>query len=644
MVNRGEICYNAGMEKIKEQLEAAVKRLYGAEVAVEVTPAPKDTGADWASNVAMKLAKVAHKSPMLIAEELQDDLMQAAGNDIQAVEVAAPGFLNFISPDEYYLEKLQRYAEDLTGEIAKKYSSDDILKKEAYAAGDISMQGENATEWYAGKTVVTEFSDPNPFKVLHVGHLYTSIVGDSISRLLETAGAKVVRANFGGDVGLHVGKTIWALLHGDSDLPLTIEYIAECYVRGTKAYEEDETAKAEITKLNKVIYALAELGEEKSRERLELEMIAEDHEMATAEVARVADLYWQGRTLSYDYFKDFYARIGVKFDKFYPESSVTAKGIEEVRAHTGEVYEESDGAIVYKGEKKGLHTRVFINREGMPTYETKDVGLIFTKWADWQFDESVVITGNEQTDYMRVVLASVKEYAPELVERTRHLTHGLVKLKGGVKMSSRKGNFLKAVDVLGMVGAELKDVNEMIMLAAVKYAFLKYKMGGDIIFDPKESVSMTGNSGVYLLYSAVRAKKVLQRSGASSVRSAGERGSSKESPQLSPNRVSAPQKDATTLSVELSRLNADTAAGFVRGLSKKVVQYEDVLDEAIAEKAPYKICTYLYELAQEFSRFYEKVRVAGSEHEAELVQLVKAYLQVMEHGLGLLGIEVPEEM
>lgn len=87
----------------------------------------------------------------------------------------------------------------------------------------------------------------------------------------------------------------------------------------------------------------------------------------------------------------------------------------------------------------------------MPTYEAKDVGLIFTKWDDWHFDESVVVTGNEQTEYMKVVLASVAEYAPKLVERTSHLTHGLVKLPGNVKMSSRKGNFLKAVDVLEMV-------------------------------------------------------------------------------------------------------------------------------------------------------------------------------------------------
>lgn len=410
------------MDEIKTKLGQVIKKLFGVEIQVELTVAPEETGADYATNVAMKLAKVAHKAPMMIAEEIKTEV---DGGEFK-VEIAAPGFMNFTLSDEYFAEK--------------------------------AKEGIIPSDEYSGKTVVAEFSDPNPFKVLHVGHLYTSIVGDSISRLLEFAGARVIRANFGGDVGLHVGKTLYALLRSNYSFgDINIEDIAKCYVEGTRAYEEDEMAKAEITKLNKEIYAIAELGEEKSMERLELEKLAEDFEVATEEMAKVAQLYWLGRRLSYEYFEQFYDSIGVKFDKYYPESTVADRGLKEVREHVGTVYEESEGAVVFRGEKVGLHTRVFINREGIPTYETKDVGLIFTKWADWHFDESVVITGNEQSDYMKVVLASVKEYAPELVERTRHLTHGLVKLPGNVKMSSRKGNFLKAVDVIELVEATLLD-------------------------------------------------------------------------------------------------------------------------------------------------------------------------------------------
>ena len=554
-----------GMEKLQSNLEEIVERLFGERTRVELGLAPEGTGADYATNVAMKLAKVARKSPMEIAEEIGREVE----SDEYEVSVAAPGFLNFRMRDDYFVEKVRELA-----------------------TGGLVVEGD-----YAGKMVITEFSDPNPFKVLHVGHLYTSVVGDAISRILERAGTKVVRANFGGDVGLHVGKTLWAMQQKHySSGDISIEKIAQCYVEGTRAYEEDEKAKTEIVELNKTLYRIAAMGKDVS-------------EVLGGEEGELAKLYWCGRELSYEYFDEFYAKIGVKFDKYYPESTVADKGLEEVKAHIGTTYEESNGAIVYHGEKVGLHTRVFINAQGVPTYETKDVGLIFTKWEDWHFDESVVITGNEQTEYMKVVLASVKEYAPELVERTRHLTHGMVKLPGSVKMSSRKGNFLRAVDVLEMVREELggEKADWKVVLAAIKYAFLKYKMGGDIVFDPKESVAMNGNSGVYLLYSAVRAKKILQKAG----KGGNEHGEMGE---------------------------------YERGLSKKIVQYEEILRGAVEEKAPYKICNYLYELAQEFSRFYEHVKVAGSEREGELMGIVRGYLRVMEDGLGLLGIEVPEEM
>lgn len=557
------------MEKIKAQLAEVIKRLFGADLEPEVTVAPEDTGADFASNAAMRLAKVLHKSPMAIAQEIRQEMRDVRGNDYK-IEVAAPGFLNFRMKDEYFVRQM------------------------------LEIEQENFISWdeYSGRTIVTEFSDPNPFKVLHVGHLYTSIVGDAISRLLEFGGARVFRANFGGDVGLHVGKTLWMIMQKHySPGDISIEEIAKCYVGGTKAYEEDEVAKAEIVRLNKEIYRIVAIGKVQS-------------EALPGEEGELARLYWRGRELSYEYFDEFYAKIGVKFDKYYPESTVAERGLQEVKAHIDATYEESDGAIVYRGEKVGLHTRVFINREGVPTYETKDVGLLFTKWDDYHFDESVVITGNEQDDYMKVVLASVQEYAPELVERTSHLTHGMVRLPGNVKMSSRKGNFLKAVDVLEMVRDELggEKADARVVLAAVKYAFLKYKMGGDIVFDPKESVATNGNSGVYLLYSVVRAKKILQK-------------------------VKA--RDAQEMK---------EVGEYERKLMQKLTQSGDVLRTAAMDKAPYKVCGYLYELAQEFSRFYEYVPVAGSEKEGELAVLVRAYAKVMEQGLRLLGIEVPEEM
>ncbi|MBR3131590.1 arginine--tRNA ligase [Candidatus Saccharibacteria bacterium] len=558
------------MKEIKNLLTKIANQLFELpkNFSIDITPAPEleqsnDFRADFATNVAMKLAGILHKNPREIAENLIGKLLEAAPdlapelNGIK-VEIANPGFINFMLPDEYYQHKLL----DLHADFDKNISYNE----------------------YNGKTVVTEFSDPNPFKVLHIGHLYTSVMGESISRLIEFAGGTVHRVNFGGDVGLHVAKTLYSLEQKDLK-EFTIEDIAKCYVEGTRAYEEDESANQEIVKLNKEIYNIAE-------HNLHDTKLSED--------------YWRGRELSYLYFNDFYARLDVKFEKYYPESSVAKRGLETVKAHP-DVYQESEGAIVFKGEDYGLHTRVFINKEGLPTYEAKDVGLLFQKNDDYHFDESVVITGNDIIDYMKVVLKSVEQYAPELVERTHHITHGNVRLPGNEKMSSRKGNFIKAVDILNEV--EGKAGTKTIADAAIKYSLLRYKIGGNIEFNIDDSVSLTGNSGPYLQYSAVRAKKILA--------SLSTKPSIKHHWNLSP--------------AELA-------------INKKFLSYQSVLTDAVREKAPHLVANYLFELAQEFSRFYETCRVKDDPLEQERSLIVAIYERIITHGLNILGITIPEEM
>lgn len=575
------------MNEASTELKKVVQKLFGVEIVPNMVLEENKTfqdgrKVDFASNVALKLAKVAKRSPMAIAKQIAGEI------EGFEVEVASPGFLNFILPDEYFMQKLGGFEQNFEKNIS--------------------------CNEYEGQTVVCEFSDPNPFKVLHVGHLYTSIVGDVISRLVEFAGGKAIRANFGGDVGLHVAKTLYAMMRQQQKLAelmlddekvepeISLEkksrFMANCYVEGTRLEESDEMARAEIKALNKQIYEISQAGEEAGRQ---------------SELARA---YWWGRKVSYAYFKDFYRKVGVKFDKYYPESTVAGRGLEIIKKHLKEgIYEESDGALVFKGEKYGLHTRVFVNAAGLPTYEAKDVGLIFTKWDDYKFDKSIVITGNDIIDYMKVVLKSIEQYEPELVKKTLHLTHGNVRLPGNEKMSSRKGNFLEAEEVLNLLVEELdnqynsKDLK--VVEGAIKYAFLKYKIGGNIIFDVKNSVSMTGNAGPYLQYAAVRAQKVMGNL----------------------------MKDGVKQENKNWQINE-----YERDLMKKIVEYPMVLQGAVKELAPHKVCNYLYELAQNFSRFYEQVKVAGSEYEFERGKIVLCYLKVLTHGLEILGIEVPDRM
>jgi arginyl-tRNA synthetase len=553
--------------ELEKQIAAACEELFSTEAKIGLTR-PEEQFGDYSTNAALQLSKQLGKNPREIAEALAVKLRENLSEQISEVSVAGPGFINLKLTDQALLNTLET-------------KPDQSLK---------------------GQTIVAEYSDPNPFKVLHAGHLYTSVVGDAIANLLERAGAEVHRVNYGGDVGLHVGKTMWAILRelgGEKPEALAeipeaerSEWMTQAYVEGTRAYDEDEGAKAEIVTLNKRVYQLHS---------------DDDHDSPFAKI------YWTCRQWSYDYFDEFYARIGTKFEKYYPESETVTLGLQAVREHIGPVYEESDGAVIFPGEKYDLHTRVFINSEGLPTYEAKEVGVILKKWQDYKFDRSIIITGNDIIEYMKVVLKSIEQFEPELSARSQHLTHGIVKLAGGTKMSSRKGNILRAADVLTAAAEANKQAtgqdNDQTVLGAVKYAFLKNRTGGDIIYDPQESVSLEGNSGPYLQYAHARARSILRKAGAE------------------------PEKLADS-ALETGE----------RSLVRKLSEYPETVDKAVAELMPHHVCTYLYELAQVFNRFYENNRVIGDDRQPVRLFLVGQYAKTLREGLELLGIAAPEQM
>jgi len=549
-------------EKIRQLVIEACLELYDLEIIAELTRPDSEHG-DFASNVAMQLAKPLGSSPRDIAQEIvgvlkENELIALAG-------VAGPGFINISVTDQTLIESLKH----------------------------------KPAKSMAGMNVIAEYSDPNVFKVLHVGHLYTSVVGDAISNVIEDQGGIVHRVNFGGDVGLHAAKAMWGIvekLGGESPNGLNgveeskrADWISEAYVAGNSAYESGDS-KAEIISINKRIY---------------------DLHKKDAQESDFASIYWTCRQWCYDYFDAFYDRIGTSFEKYYPESITAPLGLKTVKEQLKNgIYEESDGAVVFDGEKHGLHTRVFINSNGLPTYEAKDVGLAMMKWQDYNFDLSIMITGNDIKEYMKVVLKSIEQYEPEIAKRSVHKTHGMVKLKGGEKMSSRLGNAPKAVDILDEVRRLIGKEDNSTMLAAVKYGFLKQGIGQDIAFDINESVATEGNSGPYLQYAHARAVSILGKS-----------------------------------TQELQEFSTDTKLdSSERTLLRKITEYPEIIELATKELAPHHICTYLYELAQTFNRFYENSKVIGSDRETERLQLVKAYAETLKKGLTLLGIHAPQQM
>lgn len=563
-------------DDIAERISEVVKDLFNIVLQPEVTR-PEPQFGDAASNVAMQLTKELKQPPREIAEHIAAALREH--DDITEVSIAGPGFINIRLKDAYVGRAL-----------------DAALPKV-----------------FAGKTIVTEYSDPNPFKVLHAGHLYTTVVGDVISRLFETAGGEVHRINYGGDVGRHVGIAMWAVIKRlGGELPEKLSDVPEAeraiwlsarYVEGNTAYEDDEDSKAEIVAVNKKVYQLHADGEHDSP---------------------FAQIYWTCREWSYDGFRRLYDQLAIApFEAFIPESEVTPTGIKIVEKGLQEgVFEKSEGAVIFRGEPHGLHTRVFINSNGLPLYEAKDLGLAATKWQRYQFDKSVIITANDIVEYMKVVVKALSHFHPEAAERGSHLTHGMIKLPGSIKMSSRKGNILLGQDVLNAAAEANRQLmgndDSDVVLGAVKYAFLKQRIGGDIIYDPKESVSLEGNSGPYLQYAHARARSILAKT----------------------NHTTKTYIVGTVLTVGENMV----FDGFERELALKLAEYPEIITRATGELMPHHVCTYLYELAQTFNRFYEHSRVLGDPREALRLQLVLRYADTLRDGLRLLGIPSPERL
>lgn len=542
---------------------------FGVDVDVKMTRPDAQFG-DYATNIALQLAKPLGKNPREIAEVLAGKLRET--EEFSEVTVAGPGFLNIT----------------LSGSAL------------------LGLTRSEPTPVYAGQKIVFEYSCPNAFKELHTGHLYQTIFGDIVSRLFLVGGAKLTRTSFGGDVGLHVAKCLWGMrkeLGGElpeklddveSDAFSRARWISQRYVEGASAYEDDADAKAGIDELNKTIYGFHETHDTESN---------------------LAQIYWKTRQWSYDYFEAFYGLIEVAPLRYYPESETAPTGLEVVREQFAAGHlKESDGAVVFEGdESKHLHTRVFITSKGLPTYETKDIGVIWKEKADYEFDHRYLITGNDQKEYMRVVFAAAETFRPELTGTMTHMTNGTVRFGDGSKMSSRLGNVARAIDVVDIVREKVRELVEDktlvedVTLGAIKYAFAKYRMGGDISFDLEETVSLQGNSGPYLQYAHARARSILAK-------------------------IDGTANYPTEVKPE------------DRALIRKLGEYKEVTELAMRELAPHHICNYLFELAQEFNRYYEKNQVVGSDDETHRAGIVATYADTLQAGLLLLGIAAPQKM
>jgi len=549
--------------KIKEIVRDVLKDLEISEMIDFTVEHPEDLkNGDYSSNVAMVLARNLKTNPRELAEKIikeisaRQDLADLA--EVEKIE-EKNGFINFYLAKDFFQNSVKEVLKN------KDFGWNESLK---------------------GKKIMVEHTDPNPFKEFHIGHLMPNVIGSTVARVLSWNGAEVKEACYQGDVGMHVAKAIWAMRKGFD--------IKIAYASGSKAFEEDEDVKKEIQEINKKIY-------DKSDEKIN-------------------KFYNSGRQESLGYFDSVYKRLGTRFDYFFFESEVAGIGKKIVEENLGEslpagrqVFEKGEkGAIIFRAENfdKSLHTRVFVNSEGLPTYEAKELGLAKEKYDRYKYDKSIVITGNEINDYFKVLLCAIKQIFPELAEKTLHFSHGMLRLPTG-KMSSRTGDVITAESLIDMVKEKVKG-DEGVAIGAIRYMILRQAIGGNIIFDIEKSVSTEGDSGVYLQYSYARANSILEK---------------------------AKEKK---ISAEV-RLLQDWQT---TELEKLLYRFPEVVLRAGQEFAPHYIVSYLTELARTYNSFYGNNQIIDAKDASSpyKVALSHAFFIVMKNGLNILGIPVLEKM
>jgi len=517
-----------------------------------------------------QLAKKEKKSPLLIAENLAEKLRRnGLGKDIDNIEAKA-GYVNFF--------------------IDKKILAARILKsalKRDYGGQKIKLEG------------MIEFSQANTHKAFHVGHIRGTSIGESLARIAEFMGERVIRANYEGDIGMHVAKWIWCYTkyHSKEKLKQDEAWIAGIYVEAIRRLSENEKFQEEVNEINKQL-------EERSDKKLN-------------------ELWRKTRKLSLDALNIIYKDLNTYFDKYYFESQFEESGkkIAHELVKKG-IAEISEGAVIVNLEKYNLGIWVLLRKDGTVLYSAKDLALALQKFKDYKLDWNVYIHGGEQTLHFNQLFKVLELMGFKDLKKCYHFGFGLVRLPTG-KMSSRTGENILYSDfkkeITDYASKEIKkrfklSKNEVerraliISIAAIKYSMLKQDINNIIIFDKEKALQFEGDTGPYLLYSYARASSILRK-------------------------IKIRKK------IKIIDLKKEEIA-----LIKKISSFPEIIEKAYEEFAPNIIANYSFELSQLFNEFYHSCPVINSDNEDFRLNLVEAFRQVLKNSLSVLGIETIEEM
>jgi arginyl-tRNA synthetase len=460
--------------------------------------------------------------------------------------------------------------------------------------------------------VMVEYSQPNTHKVFHVGHLRNVALGDSLVRLFRYCGYKVNAANYPGDEGAHIAKTLWYMTSRKLKAPNHSqgEWLGEVYSEATRALEE--TPESEREGVNKELSAILRAIESKS--------------------GPLYDLWKETRQWSLDSFNEVYSWLDVRFDTWFFESEISEDAQSIVTEYLNKgVFKEDDGAIGIDLKDAGLGFALMRKRDGNTLYATKDLALAKRKFEQFHIDRSIYVVASEQDFHFRQVFKTLERMGFAQAPKCFHLSYGLVMLPSG-KMSSRAGEVITFSRLKSALleeldremakyenewsAEELASTKHRLSVGAIKYGMLCSDPVKTIVFDIKDWLSFEGNTGPYLMYSYSRTQSILRK--------ATEKGL-----QPSFERLPALQSEEE------------------RDLLRHLYDFNASALTAAEEYKPSHLASHLFNTCKSFNRFYTQHQVlhADSRETAEArLALVAGFGQILKTGLSLLGMTPPERM
>lgn len=556
--------------------------------------------------VCFSFASMVKKSPDAVAHELGAFLQQ--NMDFVIDFNVIKGFLNLTISVDYWLEFTIENCSKLSFGFAPKPSKE---------------------------RVVIEYSSPNTNKPLHLGHIRNNLLGHAVAEILTADGFEVVKVNLVNDRGIHICKSMLAWMRwGNGETP-EMSKLKGDHLIGKYYVLFDQKYKAQVSEM--VANGMdREIAEKQAPLMIEAQEMLLKWEQNDSETRRIWSLL---NSWVYDGFDKTYQQMGISFDKIYYESDTYSRGKSLVGdgLQKNVFYSKEDGSVWVDLTTEGLDEKLLLRGDGTSVYMTQDIGTACLRIEDFAPQKMIYVVGNEQNyhfDVLKLILH--KKLGFDWAEGIHHLSYGMVELPSG-KMKSREGTVVDADDLMdemineakiqttekGKIDQfsemEAKELFQMIGLGALKYFILKVDPKKNMLFNPEQSIDLTGNTAPFIQYTHARICSLIVKSG------------------LEANAFDLDYIHKLPKELEKAELE----------IIKQLHEFPLIIHEAAANYSPALIANYIFELVKLYNSFYqEKPILKETDDQKRFVRLAISQLTrvTIKNGMKLMGIEVPNKM